>query len=287
MIPGNRSGASSHPGFAPFRRLRDEWLDLPVECWIDRCNRIAEARGLRSAGGAPLRFVLGCNPPGALDYETAIFREGRIACRREGRGMIHDMHNALVWLTFPAVKATLNRLHIDGMHHREKARGRVRDVATLLDESGLLWLSDSPSLDAQLRARDWRSLLVRNRTELARLVRPVLIGHGLLEKLAAPYKSMTAHCLVCSAPEAAAALPDPAPWLEPAGPAAASGAAGSAAAIERGNQEIDAGAAAALAAAFAGGSPPKLAPLPILGLPGWDPANVDQSYYDDARVFRA
>jgi hypothetical protein len=40
-------------------------------------------------------------------------------------------------------------------------------------------------------------------------------------------------------------------------------------------------------AAFAGDRVPKLAPLPILGLPGWDPANVDPSYYDDARVFRA
>jgi hypothetical protein len=37
---------------------------------------------------------------------------------------------------------------------------------------------------------------------------------------------------------------------------------------------------------FAAGAPPVLAPLPVLGLPGWDRANDDPSYYEDARVFR-
>jgi hypothetical protein len=231
----------------------------------------------------PLRFVAGFDPPGALGYEAAIFHEGRVACRTDGRGAEHDLHNALVWLTFPAMKATLNALHVraaaddgDGSRHGSDARhrhgqaasrvggsgrGRVRDVATLLDESGLLWFSADARLDARLRSRDWRDLLVENRERLATHVRPIVIGHGLLEKLATPYKAMTAHCLVC--------------------PAVPSGEA------TLGWNACDRQAAACVAAAFAGGRVPKLAPLPILGLPGWDPANVDPSYYEDARVFRA
>ena len=151
------------------------------------------------------------------------------------------------------------------MRGRATGRGRLRDMATLLDESGLLWLSSAAVLDAQLLARDWRGLLVSSREQLAANVRPIVIGHGLLEKLAAPYKSMTAHCVICrrnDRPEGVAA---------PAGEAA---------------KTVDESAAACIAAAFAAGSVPKLAPLPILGLPGWDPANLDPSYYDDARVFR-
>ena len=276
-------GPGSHPGFGPYQPLRDELLGLPAHAWIDRCNRLAEARGLCSAAGAPLRFVTGSGTQGALGYEAAIFHEGRITCRDAGRGAVHDLHNALVWLTFPAVKATLNRLHVDfaqgGDDGRGRARGPVRDVATLLDESGLLWLSCDTRLDAQLLARDWRGLLVANRERVAERVRPVIIGHGLLEKLAAPYKSMTAHCLVCGLGGCPAAIG--AAVGRPAG----GQAAGAADTVS--GTAVDRLAAACLAAAFAGARVPKLAPLPILGLAGWDPANVDPSYYDDARVFRA
>ena len=258
-----RAGSRCHPGLAPYRPVRDELLGLPPGQWIAHCNRLAESRRLRSAAGAPLRFVASLEPQGALGYEAAIFHHGRVACRSDGRGALHDLHNALVWLTFPAVKAALNRLHLESAAGGDGGgRGPVRDVATLLDESGLLWLSADTSLDARLQAGDWRGLLVDNRERLARQVRPIVIGHGLLEKLAAPYKAMTAHCLACRAvPDGSVATPAGDP--------------------------CDGHAAACLAAAFAGGRVPKLAPLPILGLPGWDPANVDPSYYEDARVFRA
>jgi hypothetical protein len=279
--PSSDAGRA-HPGFDPYRPLRDELLGLPASGWIARCNRLAEERDLRSATGAPIRFVSGSEAQGALGYEAVIFNEGQVACRSQGRGANHDLHNALVWLTFPAVKATLNRLHVesasgrarapdgderggDRMQRRNSGRGRLRDMATLLDESGLLWLSSAAGLDAQLLARDWRGLLVSSRGQVAVHVRPIVIGHGLLEKLAAPYKSMTAHCVICrrqERPEAVAA---------PAGKA---------------SQSVDESAAACIAAAFAAGRAPKLAPLPILGLPGWDPANLDPSYYEDARVFR-
>ncbi len=284
-LPG--AGPGVHPGFAPYAALRAQLLPLPREERLAHCNALASQRGLTSAAGVPLRFVdAGC-PGDALGYEATILQEGRIAWRSDHKGAMHDLHNALAWLTFPRIKAMLNRLHLTDATPRSGAstaspkaaagagrRSRRRDLLTLLDESGLLWLSASPQLDDELRRKHWHSLLVARREEIRARVRPVVIGHGLLEKLALPYKSMTAHCLVVpwerSAPTGAGRTP------------AASGQAP--AALEQ--AEIDGAVAAHLEAAFGSRALPVLAPLPILGLPGWDPANLHASYYDDARVFR-
>jgi len=250
----------THPGFAPYRRLRAELLDLHAGDWVARCDSLAAIRRLRSATGAPIRFVGGADGGSALAYESAILHEGKVTCRSTGRGALHDLHNALVWLTFPQTKAVLNRLHFSREAAPAAGRGRLRDMLTLLDENGLLWLSDSPGLDAQLLGMDWTGLLVQNRERVLDRVVPIVFGHGLLEKLASPYKSMTAHCLVCSGRWSADVVHAP--------------------------EAID-GDVAARIAAWSADLPQKLAPLPILGLPGWDPSNHDRSYYDDARVFRS
>ncbi|MEO6270070.1 MAG: DUF3025 domain-containing protein [Lautropia sp.] len=291
-LPGPGPGA--HPGFGPYAALRADLLRLPREGRLAQCNALARERGLTSAAGVPLRFIdAGC-PGDALGYEAAILREGRIAWRRDHKGAMHDLHNALAWLTFPRIKAMLNRLHLTDTAPRsgESAasppavagagrRSRRRDLLTLLDESGLLWLSASPQLDHELRRKHWHSLLVARREEIRARVQPIVIGHGLLEKLAVPYKSMTAHCLVMSWDRSTPAGAGRTPAASSQTPAA-SGEAG--AAFER--AAIDGAVAAYLQEAFGSHALPVLAPLPILGLPGWDPANLHASYYDDARVFR-
>ena len=114
---------SAHPGFLPYRRLRDELLGLPTARWVAQCNLLADSRALRSANGAPLNFAIDEGTVGALGYEAAIFHRGRIACRPQGRGAMHDLHNALAWLTFPTIKATLNRLHLESAGRRGNGRG--------------------------------------------------------------------------------------------------------------------------------------------------------------------
>ena len=99
--PGSQHPGSQHPGFDVYRRLRDELLGLPAPDWIGRANLLAAQRDLRSAAKVPIRFVMVQESAGALDYEAAILHEGRIACRPSGRGALHDLYNALVWLTFP------------------------------------------------------------------------------------------------------------------------------------------------------------------------------------------
>ena len=283
MLPvASPAPSGSHAGFHPYRRLRDQLLGLPAGQWVSRCSLLARERGLHSAGGAPISFAAGGEAAGALAYESAILKSGRVSCRTEGRGALHDLHNALVWLTFPKIKSALNRLHFERGCPRGEGtvlevaaqlpggRGRVRDAVTLLDESGLLWISSSSLLDEQLRARNWRGLLIRNRALLQASVLPIIIGHGLLEKLAMPYKAMTAHCLVCDG------------WPVGDGWPAGKGIADCAIAHWA---TIDASVAGRIEALFARGAP-VLPALPVLGLPDWDPANNDPSYYDDACVFR-
>lgn len=159
---------------------------------------------------------------------------------------------------------------------KARGRGALRDALTLLDENGALWPAADPAWVALLEARQWTALFVERRqmllggkslegdaiqmdclrppgTFLGSHV-PVIVGHGLLEKLHQPYKSMTAKLLPCSDP--------------------------------RGS--LDWGTARRLWTLAREGElrPALLQPLPIQGWPGWDPANADPAFYRDEKVFR-
>ncbi len=196
-------------------------------------------------------------------------------------------------MRLPATKAALNGLHARALARVEAGalaeptprvapgrRPRVRDVATLLDESGLLWVSRCVACDDALRARRWTRLFVEQRARLARQVLPLVVGHGLLHKLARPYKAITAHCLLLDGAQVASADAD----------------AIDADIIDDDTVDddtidaIDRLAAAALV--DASGDPhasralPALHPLPVMGLPGWHPGNVDAAFFYDTQVFR-
>jgi hypothetical protein len=90
----------------------------------------------------------------------------------------------------------------------------------------------------------------------------MLLGHALIDRLADPYKSVCAHAWLV--PVRTDVL-----RLEPA----------------QLRVQVDRLAAAQLAG---GPSCPRvLLPLPVLGIPGWWPANEQPDFYQDARVFRA
>ena len=52
-------------------------------------------------------------------------------------------------------------------------------LATLLDESGLLWVSASSRLDRQLQAGQWRELLVANREQVRAMVLPIVMSSAV------------------------------------------------------------------------------------------------------------
>ena len=211
---------------------------------------VAGALNAVAQGAAPVRFVPQAALPAGVAYEQFVFTERAVPTRDH----LHDFLNGLAWLAFPQAKRRLNALQAaeiarDGVR---ATRGPVRDAITLLDESGALLAAPEPLWQA-LVARRWAELFgpLRPLWREARLWVP---GHAALEKLVSPYKSITAPVL--QAP----------PALESAA-------------------EADAWLADWLSAERLAAKP--FAPLPLLGVPGWWPANDDAAFYDDPQVFRA
>jgi Protein of unknown function (DUF3025) len=238
---------------------------VPFAPWLaaGRCpdlstlNVLARERALMLPDGRPLIFVAPRARLRALDYERAIAERGEIATRSEN---FHDAFNALAWLRFPRTKAALNALHVTaGDTTTSNARNRARDAATLLDESGLLLACGNADLAALLRARAWRELFWTHRDNVVHAMRPMVLGHGLAEKLMSPYRALTAHALIIdTAPVLACEAPD--------------------------DVALDEMAAAALAAP--GFGPRALTPLPVAALPGWDTENMGERLFGDLLVFR-
>jgi hypothetical protein len=210
----------------------------------------ARLRGVRTASGRPVQFV-GPDDAGATAYEAHIHATGRVPTRDN----LHDRFNALMWLAFPLTKAALNARQADAIARDGLGgrRGPVRDAATLIDESGLIVVSADPRVFEALAAHDWRRLLIDGRARWGGAIVALAFGHALLEKLAGPFKAITAAVVPVARPP------------------------GSRAGID---------AAAAQFVHRADLAPRLLAHLPVLGIPGWWPANEDPRFYDDPAVFR-
>jgi hypothetical protein len=245
------SPAGAHPGLAPCAR----WLDAGRCPSLAALNGLARERALALPDGRPLAFVAARERLQALEYERAIFARGEIATREGNR---HDAFNAFAWLLFPRTKAALNAVHVrSAAAGTANTRNRARDAATLLDESGLLLGCADAGLAGLLRERAWRELFWTRRDDVVRSMRPRVLGHGLAEKLLAPYRALTAHVLLLDLP--------PEPEVETDG-------------------ALDAMAAAMIATP--GFDPDWLTPLPVAALPGWDAERLGESLFDDLSVFR-
>jgi len=216
-----------------------------------------------SGGGAPIRFV----PPAPVKepsarYEVRIFESGEVQTRPDNW---HDLFNALVWLAFPRTKAVLNRHHCEQIRTRagERERGTARDVLTLFDEGGVVVAAADATLAALLRDSRWKELFWTHRADVGRSMRFHVFGHAIYEKALEPYKGVTAKALIV---DVGSELLD--------------------ASEERKLADLDARAANYFSGTQALASTRSLSPLPILGIPGWEPANEREEYYDDASQFR-
>jgi Protein of unknown function (DUF3025) len=220
------------------------------QTWLDAGRALPQT--LSALPDCPVRFVPQTALPPGTAYEQFIFDTGCVPTREN----LHDFFNGLCWLRFPMTKRRLNQLQAAEIATAgvREVRGPVRDALTLFDENAALLQAPDPLWDA-LTERDWHRLFVTLRP-LWGQARLVLFGHALLEKLVTPYKSITAHVLREPVPMALA--DDLAAW--------------------------DAWLADGLSAPLLATKP--FTPLPVLGVPGWWPANDDPAYYADAGVFR-
>ncbi|MGA7178533.1 MAG: DUF3025 domain-containing protein [Thiobacillaceae bacterium] len=234
-----------HPVFAPYREL----LAMLPE---NRVPTAIELSTLADAFHLHFRFAASVTPLAAIDYEHGIQATGIIPTRNEN---VHDFMNALVWLTFPAFKTALNHAHCRALVDNPleaRQRSPARDALTVLDESGVLVFTEEREFKRLLINRRWQELFVGKRQALAENTRFIVVGHSILEKLLAPYPSITGKCLFIDG------LPEETTRAD----------------------QLASDAIACLT------KPKQLPPLPVAGIPGWHPENHLPHFYDDRSVFR-
>jgi len=215
-------------------------------------HQIARASAtLTLDSGGSVEFVPQSDLPADIAYEAFIFSHKHIPTRDN----LHDFFNGLCWLRFPQAKSRLNFLQAQEIASQgvSATRGPLRDALTLFDENVLL-LQSSDELWQALQDRDWTKLFGEFRDEWQG-AHIVIFGHALLEKLVAPYKSITAHVFRIASDVDA-----------------------------KDDQELDAWLATNLQPDYLATKP--YLPLPVLGIPGWWPENEDLSFYSDTQVFR-
>lgn len=248
----NALAAPFYDGVRPLLRKLDG------EAWpaLTQLNTLAARRQVVNARGAPVRFV----PPvfeatSAMHYETRIADTGEVPTRDNW----HDLFNALQWIAFPRLKSALNAQHARlleaGGTAEAFARSAPRDVLTLFDESGVIVASTDATLLELIRHFQWRELFVARREAAIANLRFVLVGHGLMEKSLSPFIGITAKAMLLEVDGESASLDRAAAnWLMDDSHLADSR---------------------------------RLAPLPLLGIPGWDARNESTTFYDDTSYFRA
>lgn len=247
---GALPGASTTPDWSTpwYAALRG----LGPGAWARWAAGGALAPVLNALGDAPVRFVPQSVLPAGAAYETYIHAHRAVPTRDD----LHDFFNGLIWLRFPRTKQQLNALQAAELARDGVAatRGPVRDAATLFDENALL-LHAPYALWNALAERRWSDVFGRLRP-LWSQANALVFGHAALEKLVQPYKAITCHVWRVT------------PAFDPAGDLGA----------------LDDWLAADLTAGKLAAKP--FAALPVLGIPGWWPANEAPAFYDDAAVFR-
>ena len=238
--------AVTRPWLAHLRPALDDAL-AAWQAGLPVARALSCATAATASAAGPPRFVPQADLPEGEAYEAFIHRSASIPTR-DNR---HDFFNGLVWLAQPALKQRLNALQAAEISRTGvgQQRGPLRDALTLFDENGALLAAPAVLLHA-LQARDWPALFITHRTRWAE-ARLTIIGHALLEKLAtAPRKALTAHVLVGNVLAGDAPLAD------------------------------------VLTMSAADWAAKPFLPLPVLGVPGWWPANEAPAFYRDAAVFR-
>lgn len=218
--------------------------------------------GVRTGSGLALRLVLPARRgPDTGSYELRVFEHGELEVRECNW---HDLFNVLAWLTYPQAKAALNARHCAVVGNDQQGRrGPVRDALTLFDESGVIVMSADATLLQMIREFQWQPLFRTQRAAVQRDMRFTLFGHALCEKALAPYKGITGRGLLFEIDRAFLELSLPAQLAL-----------------------IDGRLAGQIADPQALLRTDQLAPLPVLGVPGWCAQNENPSYYDDQSYFR-
>ena len=260
----------SAPVYAPLAPAVEQ---LPRDRWPTHADLSAASANISTSRGKTLRFVppredVGSCPRGGQPpdrerryYELHIAETGEVETRPENW---HDLFNALAWLTYPRAKATINAQHAAILEERgdaeAKRRGPERDSLTLFDEGGVAVLATDSAIFDRIVGFEWKNLFWEEREALASKARFLGFGHALFEQALEPYLGMVAKTVFIPVEQ----LPV--------------------------DSALTAIADRALATHFKNRSrflrPKAMAPMPVLGIPGWHPGTADEAFYDDRNHFR-
>lgn len=234
------------------------WQDWPCDQQLNALL-VSDARTL---SGRRLHFVAqpDAGYDGAAAYEKHIDASGEIPIRPRSW---HDLFNALMWILYPATKTALNAVHITELAGGQRNRTARRDAVTLLDECGVLLAVSDERLTRLHAAHRWDAFFCEERTAWGEKIQPLIIGHGLYEQCLTPYVGLTAKALH---------LPIPATWFSLS--------------QSKRRHQVDTMLAEKIVANEAVMSTRELLPLPVLGVPGWWPANRESKFYANQRYFR-
>lgn len=254
-------------GDAIFDVVRPYMEQLPQDRWPTHEELSVLARDVTTSRGMPVRFVPPRDPGGRdrRHYEQRIAGTGEVETRP---GSWHDLFNALQWIVFPKAKARINAQHAaileEGGEEELRHRSPERDALTLFDEGGLIVASGSAELLQLISGFEWKRLFWDRRAELPGRVRFIPFGHGLLEQALSPYIGMVAKTVFVP-------VTDFFFMLSP----------------DSQREEADRLVAAHFAERRRFASPRAMAPLPVLGVPGWHRDNGDAAFYDQVSYFRS
>lgn len=270
----NRDALLQSPLFAPLHPIL-AGLEAGKFPAVQDCNALLAVcqPAITVQSGAPLSFVAQqCGKlPFEAQYEPRCYLRGEVPTRANNW---HDLLNALVWMTFPRAKAAINARHYDALTGEsalgQTGRGAVRDVNTLFDESGVIvvYADDNVGLAELLRDFKWKELFWQRREQVIPQSSQqgmgfYLFGHGLYEKALQPYVGMTGQGLLLAVEPAFFSWP-----------------------LARRLAHLDSLLADYLDDPEHCRSTRDLAPVPLLGIPGWAAGNADPAYYDNTGYFR-
>ncbi|MBL1377186.1 DUF3025 domain-containing protein [Zobellella iuensis] len=210
----------------------------------------------------PVRFIdndhfaeLGCG------YEEAVSL-GMVPTRADNW---HDFFGALIWYLFPRTKALLNRLHMQDIEDcGSRRRTPRRDRLTHFDECGLvLAVPECHELEPLLLEHDWQQLFLANRPRWGRDWQPFVFGHALYEQALSPFIGFTGKAVLVEMEPGFFRLP-----------------------THQRYPLLDARLSTHLEHSALFDRPRPLLPVPLLGIPGWWPANEDPAFYLNRDYFR-
>jgi hypothetical protein len=251
-------------------------IDLEARYWADYCqllNRIAcedfptasdlnhlKPEALLNCQGLPISFVDSRSVSGT-SYEEHIFNNGEVSTRERNW---HDLFNALVWMHYPALKASMNELHHRAMQEQTPGRGKQRDALTLFDECGVIIVSHETRFLDAVSNRNWKDTFDGGSDRWRSHYRVFVTGHAMLEKFLQPYKAMTANALLVRITKQEFKLErDPL------------------------RAKLDACLAQQILSGRMCRTSNDLSPIPLMGIPGWwQESDLDDAFYADEKVFR-